>query len=67
MQDYIVKTKGTEEEFKLLTKKDRITSRIIEKRMRELIAFYNQSSYMKTALVIKGCVAIMPVPLFVLK
>jgi hypothetical protein len=44
-----------EEEFKILQKKDKITSTIIEKRMQELITFHNEITYMKTALIIKGC------------
>ncbi|KAG0562864.1 hypothetical protein KC19_9G177400 [Ceratodon purpureus] len=52
--DYVQKTKGMEEEFKLLQKRDRMTSKTIEKRMQELLMFHNQTAYMKSALVIKG-------------
>jgi hypothetical protein len=53
--DYIEKTKGIEEDFKMLTNKDRITSRIIEKQMRQLIMHHNQMAQLKKALIIKGC------------
>lgn len=65
MQDYVQKTKGMEEEFKLLQKRDRMTSKTIEKRMQELLMFHNQTAYMKSALVIKGCEMRTPVPFFV--
>lgn len=64
MQDYIEKTKGKEEEFKMLTKKDRITARTIEKRMRELVTFHNQTAQLKKALIIKGCEMKMPLLIF---
>ena len=54
-----------EEEFKSLNEKDRNTARIIENRMRELIAFHNQTAQLKTALLIKGCEMKMLVPFFV--
>jgi len=55
MQDYIEKTNGMEENFKMLVKKDGITARIIEKWMQQLIMHHNQMAQLKKALIIKGC------------
>lgn len=64
MQDYIEKTKGMEDDFKMLAKKDKITARVIEKRMRELVTFHEQTMQLKKALIIKGCEMSMPVLIF---
>lgn len=54
MQDYIEKTKKKEEDFEMLKKKDKVTSKVIEKQMRNLIAFHNEMAQLKRALIVKG-------------